>query len=77
MCLCFITMQQFNDCTPTFDSNKESIMAFYQNLESVKTLKKIFPFGDFNAKARWGHKIWNTLGKNGLCKMNSNGLHFL
>ena len=66
---------------PTLNSSEESIMAFYQDLRTVinriPNADKILLLGDFNARVGGDHETWNALGKFGLGKMNSNGLHLL
>ena len=66
---------------PTLDSSEESIMAFYQDLRtvisSIPNADKILLLGDFNARVGCDHETWDALGKFGLGKMNSNGLHLL
>ena len=66
---------------PTLDSSEESIMAFYQDLRavinSIPNADKIILLGDFNARVGSDHQTWHALGKFGVGKMNSNGLHLL
>ena len=62
-------------------SSDEIIMSFYSALEdairSVPKEEKLVILGDFNARVGREHDTWEALGRFGIGKMNSNGLHLL
>ena len=66
---------------PTLDSPDEEIGLFYSELRKViraiPAQDKIVLLGDFNARVGRDHETWEVIGRHGIGKCNSNGLHLL
>ncbi len=67
---------------PTLDSEESDKELFYSQLDSVlssiSSCNKVILLGDFNVRVGRDHEVWpNTIGKEGVCNCNSNGLLLL
>ena len=67
---------------PTLDSDDDQKDIFYEQLQralsEIRKEDKIILLGDFNARVGTDSEIWGgVIGRNGIGKMNSNGLRLL
>ena len=66
---------------PTLEAIEEVNLAFYgalrEAITKISVEEKLIILGDFNARVGKDWETWNSLGRHGIGKINSNGLRLL